>query len=137
VAGKASGTYYYAARGQDAEGDWGYWSANLPVVVETSTTVNPSTGSVSFSLSPAVPNPFGSATEIRFALPAAGEHALTVYDVAGRRVRGLSSGRREAGLHVVRWDGRNDAGQPVPSGVYFYSLRADRGELRQRAVLQR
>jgi len=138
VAGKGNGTYDYAVRGRDAEGDWGYWSANTSVTVELSPTgIEPSTGLVPFALSPASPNPFTGSTEIRFSLPATSDHRLTVYDVAGRRVRTLSAGRREAGSHTVRWDGRSDEGTPLPSGVYFYTLRTGAGELRARAVLQR
>lgn len=137
VTGKGNGTYYYAVHGRDAEGDWGYWSTNTSVTVDLSTDVRPSTGLGGFALSPAVPNPFSGGTEIRFSLPTASEHRLTVFDVAGRRVRTLSAGRREAGSHTVRWDGRSDEGTPLPSGVYFYTLRSSAGELRARTVLQR
>ena len=74
---------------------------------------------------------------VRFTLPTAGDHSLAVYDVAGRRVRSLSSGRIEAGPREVLWDGRNEEGRPAPSGVYFYRLRAAAGELNERAVLRR
>jgi len=47
-----------------------------------------------------------------------------VYDVRGARVRVLVSGEEGAGKHVVEWDGRNDGGQTVGSGVYFYRLEA-------------
>ncbi|GJM45043.1 MAG: hypothetical protein DHS20C21_18850 [Gemmatimonadota bacterium] len=137
VAGKADGTYYYAVRGQDAEGDWGYWSANESAVVQTTTDIRPSEGLRPFALSAAIPNPFAASTDVRFTLPSPSEHSLTVFDVSGRRVRTLSSGRLPAGPHTVSWDGLNDTGRSMPSGVYFLSLRADAGELRQRAVLQR
>lgn len=138
VAGKSDGTYTYAVRGQDAEGDWGYWSAGLDVTVSLSGTgVEPSAGPLAFTLSSARPNPFAARAAIRFSLPEAADCSLVVFDVSGRRVRELSSGRREAGIHVVTWDGRSDAGRPLPSGVYFTTLRAGGRELHSRAVLQR
>jgi flagellar hook assembly protein FlgD len=49
--------------------------------------------------------------------------SVVVYDVRGAKVRELVNGTQESGKHVVDWDGRNDAGQTVGSGVYFYRLR--------------
>ncbi len=137
VAGKTDGEYFYAVRGQDAEGDWGYWSRNSSVTVELGTDVNPNPATNAFALASARPNPFQTGTEIRFSLPAASDHSLTVYNVAGRHVRTLSSGVRAAGPHTVAWDGRNDEGQRLPSGVYFCTLRAPAGSLQERVVLQR
>jgi flagellar hook assembly protein FlgD len=50
------------------------------------------------------------------------EVSVVVYDVRGSRVRTLVSGAQAAGKHVVEWDGRNDSGSPVGSGVYFYRM---------------
>jgi hypothetical protein len=136
VTGRPLGSYWYSVRGQDAEGDWGYPSENLPVVVDDATDVADLGARNAFSLA-THPNPSRGTTSIRFSLPAPGDHSLVVYDVAGRRVRSLSSGRIEAGPREVGWDGRNQEGRPVPSGVYFYRLSADAGELRERAVIRR
>ncbi len=70
------------------------------------------------------PNPFNPSTSIAYTLPAAGRVRVTVYAVDGRRVATLRDGRQEAGLHTVRWDGRDDTGRPVPSGTYFYRVTA-------------
>ena len=75
-------------------------------------------------LLPNAPNPFTTDTTIRFDLPEAGEVELNVYDSAGRRVRSLISDVRGEGEHRVRWDGRSDRGQAMPSGIYFYRFRA-------------
>lgn len=72
-----------------------------------------------------VPNPFNPATEIRFALPARGQVELRIYDLAGRRVRSLQAGMLEAGARGVVWDGRDERGRPVTSGVYLARLRVD------------
>jgi len=138
VVGQPEGTYWYRARGRDAEGDWGYLAAPQAVTVQSATGVATLGGPRPFFLAAGAPNPFRGETSIRFGLPAAGSHTLVVYDVSGRRVRSLSSGPLEAGPHAVRWDGRNDEGRLVPSGVYFCRLTAaGAGELRERAVVRR
>ncbi len=81
------------------------------------------------------PNPFNPKTDIRFALPAAASVELAVYDVKGRRVASLLSGRLEAGDHVVTWLGTDDAGIPQSSGVYFARLRAEGTALTHKMLL--
>jgi hypothetical protein len=72
------------------------------------------------------PNPFNPVTRIDYWVPGAGksEVSLVVYDVRGARVRTLVAGDRPAGRYTVEWDGRNDHGVAVSSGVYFYRMRA-------------
>ena len=71
-----------------------------------------------------VPNPFNPMTVIRFAVAKPGWVKLVVYDVTGRPVRVLVNGVREASRYEVRWDGRDDSGVMVASGVYMYVLDA-------------
>ncbi len=61
---------------------------------------------------------------IRFSMAAAGTAELSVLDIAGRRVRRLLNGPVSPGDHAVAWDGRNESGQRVPPGVYFYRLQS-------------
>ncbi len=75
------------------------------------------------------PNPFAPGTSVAFDLPAACRVELAVYDARGRRVRGLADAAFAAGGHFVPWDGSDDSGRPVASGVYFVRLRA--GSLEQ------
>ncbi len=71
------------------------------------------------------PNPFNPSTSIEFTVRERTKVSLRVYDVSGQLVRTLLEGDRSAGeVHRVTWDGRNDAGQSVASGVYFYRLVA-------------
>jgi len=81
------------------------------------------------------PNPFNPSTQIRYELREAAEAALTVYDVAGRRVRGLTTGFQAAGMHTAAWNGRDDAGREVASGVYLVELRSGPHTARTRVVL--
>ena len=72
-----------------------------------------------------VPNPFNPSTTIAFDLARDGRVELTIFDNAGRRVRSLVDGMRTAGPYEVQWNGVDDAGRPVASGVYHARLRAD------------
>ena len=85
----------------------------------------------------ATPNPFNPVTEIRCEVPAAGAVRLRVYDIAGRPVRRLFEGARGAGAFSLTWDGRDDAGRPMPSGVYFARLAAGGAESVLKLVLAR
>jgi len=75
----------------------------------------------------AVPNPFRPCTSVEFSIGRAGPVALSVYDVAGRRVAQLADRRMAAGSHRVVWDGRSEEGVEVAAGVYFLRLRTDEG----------
>ncbi len=89
------------------------------------------------ALHPARPNPFNPGTTIRFDLPARGAARLVVHDVAGRVVRVLLDDVRDAGVHSVRWNGRETRGVPAGSGVYFYRLEAGGRTLTGRMALVR
>ncbi|HQU74074.1 MAG: choice-of-anchor I family protein [Calditrichaeota bacterium] len=78
----------------------------------------------SFSLEQNHPNPFNPTTDISFYLPEPGQVTLKIYNPLGQEVRTLVSGIQETGAHTVRWDSRDNAGNPVSSGVYFYKLQA-------------
>jgi hypothetical protein len=71
-----------------------------------------------------VPNPFNPETTISFELPEGTEVALAVYNLVGQRVRTLVQEARGPGRYRVVWDGRDDLGHDVSSGVYFYRFKA-------------
>ena len=75
-----------------------------------------------YNLSQNYPNPFNPSTKISFEIPLAGNVALSIFDILGRRVRSLANERYEAGKHEMIWDGKDDSGSSVASGVYFYRL---------------
>jgi hypothetical protein len=77
-----------------------------------------------FALKQNYPNPFNPLTHISFSVSVPGLVELQVYDVSGRPVRTLVEGWREAQHYDVAWDGRDDSGKAVASGVYFYQLEA-------------
>jgi len=82
-----------------------------------------------------IPNPFNPRTTIGYAIAHDGAVTLTIYDVSGRKVRVLVNQRQQADTYHVTWDGTNDAGQSVASGVYFYRLRAGKFIQTRRMVL--
>ncbi len=70
----------------------------------------------------ATPNPFNPTTEIRFTLDAGAHAVLSVFDASGRLVRVLQDATLPAGQHRQSWDGRNDKGEAMPSGIYLARL---------------
>ncbi len=91
----------------------------------------------SFSLGQNYPNPFNPETVISFDLSQSETVSLAVYNLLGQRVRVLTNGGLEAGSHQVRWNGTDDSGRLVASGIYVYRLTADnRSESKKMLFLQ-
>ncbi len=89
--------------------------------IRSATGVSETVGPSVFALS-SRPNPFNPSTTITFSLPRSGTANLAVYTVSGQMVRLLRSGQMIAGTHTATWDGRDDSGRPVSSGVYISRL---------------
>ncbi|MBT3601503.1 MAG: T9SS type A sorting domain-containing protein [Candidatus Latescibacteria bacterium] len=70
------------------------------------------------------PNPFNPDTIVPFSLPQTGEMHLAIYNTLGQEIRLLTSGIKEAGFHRITWDGKNQNGQILASGIYFVRLQA-------------
>ncbi len=88
-----------------------------------------------FSLSQNYPNPFNNETVIAFTLPKEGNVELSLYNLGGQPVATLARGWRPAGSHTVRWDGRDDRGRALASGVYFYRMGSESRWTRTRKLL--
>ncbi len=78
----------------------------------------------SFSLEQNYPNPFNSETVIRFELPDEHDTELTVYSILGQELVNLLVGTMQAGVHELRWDGKDASGVEISSGLYLYRLQA-------------
>jgi hypothetical protein len=85
----------------------------------------------------AEPNPGAGTLTIRFGLPRDADIRIGIYDVTGRELRRLSSGFTPAGEHALLWDGRSDAGAPLPNGVYFCHLVSEGKTLVRSLVIRR
>lgn len=81
------------------------------------------------------PNAFNAETAIRFALPASAQVELSIYNLSGQPVATLVDGIRSAGTHTVRWDGRNDRGSALASGVYLYRLYVEKQPMATRKLV--
>ncbi|HPU86285.1 MAG TPA: FlgD immunoglobulin-like domain containing protein [Candidatus Latescibacteria bacterium] len=92
---------------------------------------------VALALEQNVPNPFNPSTTIQFRVPDAGFVKLAIYGIDGQLVRSLTAQHVEAGVHEAVWDGRDNSGRAVASGVYVYRLTSDRGVISRRMVLAR
>ena len=79
---------------------------------------------VRFAVGPNRPNPFNPSTTITYSLPERTEVKVSVFDVSGREVRQLLNEVQEAGERSVQWNGVDDAGQALSSGVYYYRVEA-------------
>ncbi len=108
-------------KGGDGPIDWGF-GESLPE---------------EFVLEQNYPNPFNPSTTIRFALPEASQVSLKIYNARGQLVRTLISGNFESGVHEIRWDARNDLGETVSSGFYFYRMQAGNFVENRKMVLLR
>lgn len=78
------------------------------------------------------PNPFNIECQIAYQLPEAGDVSLIVYNLLGQRIRVLAEGKRQAGYYQITWDGMDDSGQEVSSGVYCSRLGGGWGQVHGR-----
>ncbi len=109
-------------RGRDAAGNWG--NATPLAIIVNAEPADVAEGAIPtrYALHAAAPNPFNPRTTIRFDLPRSGVVTLNVYDVSGRKVRSLVDGPVGAGARAIVWDGKDEGGHDVGSGIYLYRL---------------
>ena len=122
------GDFTYVLTGREAGGDWQLLRSRA-VRVEAVFAAEGIAG--------AWPNPFNPHVTIAFQMAEAGPARLAIYDLSGRRVADLVEGGLAAGEHEATWDGRDEAGESVASGIYLARLITRRGVDRQRLVLVR
>ena len=119
-----AGEQRFWVRGRDVHGNWGPATHRVVVVNGDPTVAVDGDTPLLFALAPGTPNPALGRATLRFTLPREGPAELVIYGVRGERVRTLFSGTRSAGPGAATWDGRDDRGRPVSTGVYFYRLKA-------------
>ena len=98
----------------------GFYQVSLITSVESNTNNLPDW----FELGLSYPNPFSSSTAIPYQLKQDSDVRVTIYDILGMEVREFVVGSQTAGSHNILWDGRNDFGKIVASGIYFCRLQA-------------
>ena len=114
---------------EDLFGAEGVILAREDTVLNITSVRNPDPVSIpaEFSLSQNFPNPFNPSTTITFEIPqsyANSNVSLSVYNLRGQKIRSLVTANMAAGIHVIRWAGKNDLGQNVASGLYLCRLTA-------------
>ncbi|MBT3591130.1 MAG: T9SS type A sorting domain-containing protein, partial [Candidatus Marinimicrobia bacterium] len=88
-----------------------------------------------FTVSNNYPNPFNPSTTINISLPNQTELVVSVYDMSGRLVNRMINDNMDAGIHTVQWDGRNQSGYFVPTGVYFMQVISGENQHMQKMAL--
>jgi flagellar hook capping protein FlgD len=101
----------------------------VPTPVETAPPTAPA------KLEQNYPNPFNPSTRIPFSLGKAGPVLLRIFDVRGAHVATLYDGNLNEGRHSLEWNGRDDHGQPVASGMYLYTLTTEGQTLSRKMVV--
>jgi hypothetical protein len=88
----------------------------------------------SFILNDAYPNPFNPSTTIQLGLPEETHLTVTIYAISGQRIVTLADGRYARGYHELKWNGKNQVGQIVSSGIYIYELKAANKRLLKKMI---
>ncbi|HBZ87343.1 MAG: hypothetical protein A2509_05745 [Candidatus Edwardsbacteria bacterium RIFOXYD12_FULL_50_11] len=121
---KTSGDYHYLVKAYEAEHGWGDYCQPHRVDVVTGVSGKPSFPNIKVTkLELIKPNPASAPVRINYQLSSAGKVDLSIYDIMGRKVRTLISGIQTAGTSgQATWDGRDESGRKVSSGIYIYRL---------------
>ncbi len=115
----------------------GFWSTSDTVVPTSSE--NPSDDPAAevphtvFQVAPNHPNPFRTTTRMAYTLPQQAHVTVRVHNVLGQEIITLLDGARAPGAHSLTWNGEDQAGRAVPSGVYFFTVEA--GDLRHTRLM--
>lgn len=98
---------------------------------------DPAISPVKFNLAENYPNPFNPSTTIRFSIPDATNVELAIFNLKGQRIKTLASGEMNSGNHSIVWNGLDDNGRPVASGVYLYKLRGGSQTMTRKMMLMK
>jgi len=115
------GDYFYRISGVDIHGNEGEASPEINItVVDIDQVALPT----EYTLDQNYPNPFNPTTTIKYGIPEASEVVLHIYDIRGNLIVSLESGTKQAGWYSQVWNGVDDAGHPVSTGLYLARLQA-------------
>jgi len=144
--GYGEGAQYLGVTNPDAAGNWVYVDPGILVIGDnvTATTIDLNSNTSEFAqniavisgieenaaevpdghfLNQNVPNPFSSKTAIEYTLPRKTDVSLKVYDISGKFITSLVDGVHDSGHYVVYWDGRDNHGRQLSSGIYIYRIK--------------
>ncbi len=126
---------YYLVAAVDSAGHGGGYSSAVVFANSGISGIEGGGLPINLAITGIAPNPFNPTTTIKFAVPDAGDVQLAVFDLRGRMVKELVNGHRDPGHFQVLWDGRDDGGRSVASGVYFARLKDHVGQRTTKMVL--
>lgn len=139
--------FYHRTTDRMSSLNWDYFHANVKLAVatlatlaridSTTTGIAPAVAATDFALAAPYPNPFNPETTIKFSIGNGERVRLAVYDLLGRRIATLVDGALAAGRHDVRWNGVDDDGRQVASGVYLIRLQSGAHHSARKVVLMR
>jgi len=130
-------SYTFQIRAENGAGNSDFAISN-EITTPPITSVDDKSGAgapTHFTLKQNYPNPFNPSTKIGYALPVNSRITLTIHGLLGQTVRILVEGNQSTGIYEVVWDGRDEAGQMMPSGIYFYTLSSERIRLTHKLIL--
>ena len=128
-------TYYYKVSAFDFSGNESKYSNEVNITV---TSVSEELGMPKeFALRQNHPNPFNPTTQIRYDLPQAAHVKISIYNALGMHVATVFDGEQSAGYQSVTWNGKDNAGVDVASGIYLYKMEAGSVSLTRKMVLMK
>jgi hypothetical protein len=137
IVADSAGNVYVTGFSWGSSNNTGFFIVKYSPIVTDVRDNNRVTVPLDWSLSQNYPNPFNPSTTIRFSLPSSGYVTLDVYNILGQKVRTLVDENLTAGYKQIFWDGTNQQGQPVSSGIYFYRLKTDSFSETKKMVLMK
>ncbi len=129
--------YCYTVSAIDSAGNESSKSSQACATTATTGVASHESGPLEYKLFQNHPNPLRPETEIRFQLPGASRVVIKIYNSVGIEIRTLLQASFAAGSHSVRWDGKDDRGNPLANGIYLYQLRAGNFSQTKRMTLLR
>jgi hypothetical protein len=126
ISGLSAGSYYWRVKATSANGKYSSYSKIAVFSVKNITAVSNKNGSLpkNFAVSQNFPNPFNPSTLIDYSLPVSSLVSIKIYNVLGQEVKTLVNSRLQAGNYTAQWNGENNSGRTVASGVYIYRVEA-------------
>ena len=120
-------------------GSWSQWNETyfMRATIQTTTSVTEIDNRIpdNFEVSQNFPNPFNPVTKFRYALPEGRNVSIIIFDITGRKVTELVNNYQNPGTYEVTWNGKNDFGEQVSSGMYIYSIKAGDHKLSKKMLL--
>jgi hypothetical protein len=113
---EASGTWSAVVSDSVCSGDWEVAFVDVEELANSIPT--------RFKMTQNYPNPFNSATTISYHVSEITDIELTIFNILGQKIRTLVNCRQSAGSYQIQWDGQDNEGRNVASGIYFYRLKA-------------